>query len=90
METTVSETKLLSEAESRAYSQGFERGRAMHRPDRGRNCGTCDFWQPADHDVVKPLPWLGTCRKAAPNGGKFAEVTNCDWCADYVAAPDCE
>lgn len=84
------ETRVLTEAESRAYQQGIERGLQMHRPDRGRNCGTCDFWQPTDNDVLKPMPWGGSCRKAAPNGGVFPSVSNKDWCADYVAAPDCK
>ena len=77
----------MSDAEWAAYNEGRKAGLAQHRPDRGRNCGTCDFWQRDDKDVSAPTPWLGTCRKNAPGPRLgFPPVTNEDWCNEYVVA----
>lgn len=57
------------------------------RPDRGRNCGTCDFWQMAGDTTMKP-PWPGSCRNRAPEPAGFPATTNEDWCADYAACDD--
>jgi len=75
----------------------------IERRDRGRNCGTCDYWQPLE-EFPKDRPCSGTCHKGPPiyvshitvhSDGDFniplpvafPDVTNEDWCGEYREAP---
>ena len=61
----------------------------VYRFDRGRNCGTCDFWQRID-DERADFPWRGECHFRPPvtTEPKFPIVTTADWCGEYVASPE--
>jgi hypothetical protein len=58
-----------------------------NRPDRGRNCGTCDYWQPVDQTSSAPVQ-NGSCHIRSPQWASFPDRTNCDWCGEYVPAAD--
>ncbi len=59
-----------------------------YRPDRGRNCGTCDYWQRTDDDRAE-FPWKGECHLQPPKAERrFPVVTTSDWCGEYVASQE--
>lgn len=57
------------------------------RADRGRNCGTCDFWQPSGDVDAAGLPDGGTCRRYAPAiPAGFPATHRGEWCGEYECA----
>lgn len=69
------------------------------RHDNGRNCGTCQYWQPDDRDVTDGVQ--GTCHKNppqlvtenAPLSGSapywlYPRVTVRDWCGKYKSVDE--
>ena len=65
----------------------------MRRADRGRNCGTCDFWQPKHVPVDALSLYDGHCHRQPPvrtdlGNGMWPPTDRGGWCGEYAAAPD--
>lgn len=69
----------------------------VERRDRGRNCGTCDYWQPRpEHrQPAGSKKQIGECRRRAPINptlpgevGCWPVMVNEQWCGEYEPCAD--